>query len=102
MLENILKSVTDAEAKAEAIIRDAEQKGLKMADEARKEAAVMKEATANRLKTEYQEQSRQMQMLSQQQLEDASQMANKDATDLKGSVEMKKKEAIKAVIAQMI
>ena len=102
MLEKILKSVTEAEAKADAMIREAEESGKQIVEEARKQAAALKESTINELKIHQQEQSKRMQEMSRNKLEEAVCTAEQEAQDLKASVDEKKKAAIEAVIERMI
>ncbi len=102
MLEKILKDVTDAEAKADAMIRDAEENAKQLVEEARKQAALLKESTVKELKIRQQEQSKHMQLATHQKLEEAVGVAEQEAKNLKVSVEMKKKAAIDAVIERLI
>ncbi len=102
MLEKILKSVTDAEANADTMIRDAQENAKQMVEEARRRAALLKESTVKELKIRQQEQSKQMQMVTHQKLEAAVGEAEQEAKKLKASVEMKKQAAIDAVIGRMV
>ena len=102
MIENILKSVTEAEAKAEAIIRQAEQNGAEIVNEAKKQAEYMKVSTGNSLKIKQQELTKQLQTASAKQLEENLKNVKQEAKTLKESAWMKKKTAIEAVIAQIV
>ena len=93
MLENILKSVTEAEEKAEKILLEAEQKASQIVDDARVQAASMKAETLNSIKLKNQELSKRMQMQSAEQSALDLKAAEQKADELKASVEGKRKEA---------
>lgn len=102
MLENILKSVTEAEAKADTIILQAEQDALGMVEEAKQQALKMREETISQLKVSNQELLKSMQAMSNEKLSEAAVIAQKEADALKASVFSKKQEAIEEVITMMI
>ncbi len=102
MLENILKSVTEAEEKADKIILDAEQKAAQLVDDAKKQAVLLKAQTQNSIKLRGQELSKELQTQSIHQSDLDAQAADEKALELKASAASKRKEAVDAVMAMLI
>ena len=102
MLENILKSVTEAEEKADKIILEAEQKSAQLVNDAEKKAILLKTQTQNSIKLRGQELSKALQSQSIHQSDLDAQAAEEKALELKASVASKRKEAVDAVMAMLI
>ena len=91
MLENILKSVNDAEAQAASILEDAKAR-----------AGVMREETFQRVKLKNQEMADAMHQEGSLRLEAAAAEAQKEIDALNELVASKKKEAVQAVLSVLI
>ena len=101
MLENILKSVTESEEKAEKILLEAEQKASQIVDNARVQAASMKAETLNSIKLKNQKLSKMLQIQSAEQGVLDLKAAEQKADELKASVEGKRKDAVDAVMGML-
>lgn len=102
MLENILKSVNDAEAEAEEIMKAAEAQAASILEDAKAQARVMKEETFQRVRLKNQEMADAMHQEGGLRLEAAAAEAQKETDALKELVAPKKKEAVQAVISVLI
>lgn len=102
MLENILKSVNDAEAQAEEIMKAAEAQAASILEDAKARAGVMREDTFQRLKLKNQEMADAMHQEGSLRLEAAAAEAQKEIDALNELVVPKKKEAVQAVLSALI
>lgn len=102
MLEDTLKSVKEAEAKAEETLREAESKAASVLEEAKAKAQAMKEETQQKVKLEAQELQTQVQELGSRQMEEAAKDAQREIEALKELIAPRKKEAVEAVIASLV
>ena len=102
MLENILKSVNDAEAQAEEIMKAAEAQAASILEDAKARAGVMREETFQRVKLKNQEMADAMHQEGSLRLEAAAAEAQKEIDALNKLVASKKKEAVQAVLSVLI
>lgn len=102
MLENILKSVNDAEAQAEEIMKAAEAQAASILEDAKARAGVMREETFQRVKLKNQEMADAMHQEGSLRLEAAATEAQKEIDALNELVASKKKEAVQAVLSVLI
>ena len=102
MLENILKSVNDAEAQAEEIMKAAEAQAASILEDAKARAGVMREETFQRVKLKNQEMADSMHQEGSLRLEAAAAEAQKEIDALNELVASKKKEAVQAVLSVLI
>lgn len=102
MLENILRSVNDAEAEAEEIMKAAEAQAASILEDAKAQAKAMKEDTFQRVKLKNQEMTEAMHQEGGLRLEAAVLEAQKETDALRELVAPKKKEAVQAVISALI
>ena len=91
MLDETLKSVKEAEAKAAAVLQKAEAK-----------AKTMKAETENRIRTQRQDAEDAFVKDNETQLSDAEAQALKEVDALKQLIEPKRADAVKAVIASLV
>ena len=102
VLEETLKSVKAAEAKAEEIIREADVQAATVLDEAKAKAQAMREETAQRVRSLSQETTQAARTEGGRQLEAAAQEAGKEIEALKELIVPKKPEAVEAVISALV
>lgn len=102
MLENILKSVNDAEAQAEEIMKAAEAQAASILEDAKARAGVMRADTFQRVKLKNQEMADAMHQEGSLRLEAAAAEAQKEIDALNELVVPKKKEAVQAVLSVLI
>lgn len=102
MLENILKSVNDAEAEAEDRIKAAETQAASILEDAKAQAKAMKEDKFQKIKLKNQEMTETMHQEGGLRLEAAAVEAQKETDALRELVAPKKKEAVQAVISALI
>ena len=100
MLDETLKSVKEAEAKAAAVLQKAEEKSGSIVEEAK--AKTMKAETENRIRTQRQDVEDAFVKDNETQLSDAEAQALKEVDALKQLIEPKRADAVKAVIASLV
>ena len=97
MLDETLKSVKEAEAKATAVLQKAEEKSGSIVEEAKAKAKTMKAETENRIRTQRQDAEDAFVKDNETQLSDAEAQALKEVDALKQLIEPKRADAVKAV-----
>lgn len=102
MLDETLKSVKEAEAKAAAVLQKAEEKSGSIVEEAKARAKTMKAETENRIRTQRQDAEDAFVKDNETQLSDAEAQALKEVDALKQLIEPKRADAVKAVIASLV
>lgn len=102
MLEDTLKSVKEAEAKAEETVRAADSQAASILEEARAKAKAMKEETQQNIRLRAQELQTQIQESGDRQMEEAAREAQKETEALKELIAPRKEEAVEAVIASLV
>ena len=102
MLDETLKSVKEAEAKAAAVLQKAEEKSGSIVEEAKAKAKTMKAETENRIRTQRQDAEDAFVKDNETQLSEAEASAQKEADALRQLVEPKREEALEAVITSLV
>lgn len=102
MLEETLKSVKDAEAKAEEVIKDADAKAASILEEAKAKAQAMKEDTAKSIRSASQKMRDAAKAEGDVQLQEAENEAKREIEALKELIIPKKPEVVKAVISELV
>ena len=102
MLDETLKSVKEAEAKAAAVLQKAEEKSGSIVEEAKAKAKTMKAETENRIRTQRQDAEDAFVKDNETQLSDAEAQALKEVDALKQLIEPKRADAVKAVSASLV
>ena len=102
MLDETLKLVKEAEAKAAAVLQKAEEKSGSIVEEAKAKAKTMKAETENRIRTQRQDAEDAFVKDNETQLSDAEAQALKEVDALKQLIEPKRTDAVKAVIASLV
>ena len=97
MLEETLKSVRDAEAKAEEILKEADAKAASVLEDAKVKAQAMKEDTASKVRSLSQKTTQAVHKEGDTQLEMAAKEARKEIEALRELVVPKKPEALEAI-----
>lgn len=102
MLDDILKSINNAEAEADRILKEAEAQAAALLTDARAKAQSMKEDALAETKARSQEQADALQAEGGRQLEDAAEKAREEVSALKALIAPKRKAAAEAVIQSLI
>ena len=102
MLEETLKSVRDAEAKAEEILKEADAKAASVLEDAKVKAQAMKEDTASKVRSLSQKTTQAVHKEGDTQLEMAAKEARKEIEALRELVVPKKPEALEAIISALV
>lgn len=102
VLEETLKSVKAAEAKAEEILREADAKAASVLEEAKVKAQAMREDTAQKVRSLNQKTTQAVQEEGNAQLDAASREAGKEIEALRELIVPKKPEAVEAIISALV
>ncbi len=102
MLEETLKSVKDAEAKAEEMIKDADAKAASILEEAKVKASALKEDTVKNLRSLSEKTTQAVQTEGNVQLDTAAKEAEREIEALKELIVPKKPEAVEAIISALV
>ncbi len=102
MLEESLKSIKAAEAKAEDVMKEADAKAASVLEEAKEKARAMKEETAQKMRSLSHETMQTVQAEGSRQFDEAVKDARKEIDALKELVISKKPEAVEEVISALV
>jgi vacuolar-type H+-ATPase subunit H len=102
VLEDTLKAVKEAEAKADEIVRDADAQAASILNDAKAKAQAMTEETRQKVKSRNQEVAAKTQADGELQLQEAAKEAQREIEAMKELIAPKKKDAVKAVISSLV
>jgi vacuolar-type H+-ATPase subunit H len=102
VLEDTLKAVKEAEAKADDIVKEAEAKAASILNDAKAEAQALKDDTRQKVRSKNQEVAAKTQAEGEVQLQAAAEDVQKEIAALKELIAPKKKDAVDAVISSLV